>query len=246
MFVTVTLNPALDHVMQLDALRPGRTNRSHGERLQPGGKGINVAVVLCRLGADVAAWGFIAGFTGRVIADGVAALGVKTAFITLPQGMSRINVKLKAEQETEINAAGPAVDDGSLQALLRQTDTLQAGDQLVLSGSLPAGLPRDLYRTVCRRAAARGVSVTVDATGALLTDALEARPFLIKPNRDELAEIAGRPLPDDAAVAAAAADLQRRGRGRCWCRWAATALFCWMRPARSTGPPPPPDGCLIR
>lgn len=211
MIYTVTLNPALDYLLWVESFTPGATNRSAREALQWGGKGINVSVVLSRLGQATTALGFVAGFTGAVLAEGLRQEGIRTEFITLPQGNTRINVKLKGAEETEVNAGGPPIDERSVAALWAQLDALTSGDTLVLAGSVPKDMPADTYCRILARLQGRGVRCVVDATGALLTATLPYRPFLIKPNRSELEELCGRSLPTDEAVTEAAQQLQRQG-----------------------------------
>ena len=184
MIYTVTLNPAIDLVVRLDGpLQAGTVNRAAGEEYVLGGKGVNVSGVLAELGCPSVALGFVAGATGVWLEQGLAARGLRTDFIRLPAGMTRINLKLKDGRETEINGAGPTVPPEAVEALLRKLDALQSGDVLVLAGSLPAGLPADTYGTMLALLEGRGVQAVVDASGALLEQALRCRPFLIKPNR---------------------------------------------------------------
>lgn len=215
MIYTVTFNPAIDYVMRLPVLAPGQTNRTTSEDIQFGGKGINVSCVLRELGMENTALGFVAGFTGDALATHLAERGVRTEFIHLPEGLTRINVKVKAEQsearETEINAAGPAIPQSCLEALMAKLDTLTKGDSLVLAGSIPASLPRDTYSRILEHLAGRGIRFVVDAEGALLTETLPFHPFLIKPNRAELEGIWGRVLPTDDDLREAAAKLQAMG-----------------------------------
>ena len=215
MIYTVTFNPAIDYVMRLPVLRQGETNRAVTSDIQFGGKGVNVSCVLRELGVENTALGFVAGFTGEALAEHLSALGVRTDFIRLPEGNTRINVKLKTPEgsakETEINAAGPAIPNECLQALLAKLDTLTEGDTLVLAGSIPASLPKDTYSRIMERLAGRGIRFVVDAEGTLLTAVLPYRPFLIKPNRAELEGIMGRELPTDNDLKEAASELQRRG-----------------------------------
>ena len=211
MIYTVTFNPAIDYVMHTPALRPGEVNRSTSEELYFGGKGINVSLVLAQLGVKSVALGFVAGFTGDAIEQGVQAAGVETDFVHLPEGISRINVKLKSAQETELNGQGPAIDPASLQKLLQKLSALQEGDTLILAGSIPGSLPQDTYRNMAQQAGSRGVRVIVDAAGALLRDVLPHRPFLIKPNHIELGELFGTVLHSDEEIAAHAKRLQEMG-----------------------------------
>lgn len=211
MIYTVTFNPAIDYVVYLDGFEAGRTNRARRELLQFGGKGINVSTVLARLGAPTTALGFIAGFTGRALAAAVAKNGVRTDFIELPDGNTRINIKLKSEQETEINACGPEIGRAQLETLFGKLEQLTAGDTLVLAGSVPDSLPSDIYEQILRRLDGRGIRFVVDATRELLRRVLPYRPFLIKPNRQELEELFDAPLLTDADLEAAAAKLQAEG-----------------------------------
>jgi len=191
MIYTVTFNPALDYIMRLPRLEAGETNRSTAEAIFFGGKGINVSRVLKELGQETTLFGFIAGFTGDALAEALEKMGLRTDFVRLPKGMTRINVKIKETAETEINAGGPPISEEALQALLQKLETLQAGDTLVLAGSIPASVPKDIYCTVAERMAEKGVRAVVDATGELLLNTLKHHPFLIKPNHRELEELAG-------------------------------------------------------
>lgn len=211
MIYTVTLNPSLDYVMQVDSLHTGELNRSGGEALIAGGKGINVATVLTRMGVEATALGFVAGDTGAMLTEWLKKDGIASDFVTLPNGRTRINVKVCGQTETEINAKGPTVDDTSLSAFWGQIDHLQEGDALVLAGSLPAGLPTDFYGQVLSRLKDRKVYTVVDVAGKVLTDTLPHHPFLIKPNRAELEEWIGRPLPTRQDVMDAALQLQNQG-----------------------------------
>lgn len=212
MIYTVTLNPAIDLVVRLDGpLQADAVNRAAGEEYVLGGKGINVSGVLAELGCPSVALGFVAGATGVWLEQGLAARGLRTDFIRLPAGMTRINLKLKDGRETEINGAGPTVPPEAVEALLRKLDALQSGDVLVLAGSLPAGLPADTYETMLARLEGRGVQTVVDASGPLLEQALRSRPFLIKPNREELAQAVGRAVNTEAETEQAARELQARG-----------------------------------
>ena len=213
MIYTVTFNPALDYVVRLSQLVPGAVNRTEAESLQCGGKGINVSTVLKALGVPSVALGFAAGFTGRALVDSLTEQGIANEFVTLPAGLSRINVKLKTGQETEINGRGPDIDPESLEVLCRRLDRLTGEDMLVLAGSIPASLPSDIYERILERVKPTGCAAVVDATGDLLARVLPYRPFLIKPNHLELGELCGVTLSpqDTSAVTAAARTLQERG-----------------------------------
>ena len=213
MIYTVTFNPALDYAVYLDTLEMGALNRAGGETLRCGGKGINVSVVLRNLGMDTRALGFLAGFTGRVIALWLEQMSVQNDFIMLPAGMSRINIKLKTGVETEINGQGPDIPPQALDALFAKLDRISKGDTLVLAGSIPASLPADVYERILSRLSGRGIRCVVDASGPLLLNVLQYHPFLIKPNEAELSELCGVPLtPGDlTGVKSCAARLQERG-----------------------------------
>lgn len=211
MVYTVTFNPALDYIVRMGGFRAGETNRTESDELQWGGKGINVSTVLRNLGVDNVALGFLAGFTGQALNHGLQQAGIATDFIWLPEGLTRINVKIKAGQETEINGAGPAIPPSALDALFAKLDTLRSGDVLVLAGSIPASLPDDVYQRILARLEGRDILTAVDATRDLLCAVLPYRPFLIKPNASELGEIFGKTLTTDGEIEDCARRLQGRG-----------------------------------
>ena len=211
MIYTVTFNPAIDYVVWLDRLEPGSINRARQELIQFGGKGINVSVVLGNLGVDNRALGFLAGFTGQAVEQGLAQMGVQTDFIHLEAGVTRINVKIKGGEETELNGRGPDIDPAALGQLFEKLDGLAGPDVLVLAGSIPASLPSDVYEQIMARLDGKGVRVVVDAEGELLSKVLRYRPFLTKPNNLELGGIFGRELHTQEEIRACAAALQERG-----------------------------------
>ncbi|WP_294724378.1 1-phosphofructokinase [uncultured Gemmiger sp.] len=212
MIYTVTFNPAIDYVVRLgNPLQPGAVNRAAGEDCVLGGKGINVSGVLAQLGVESVALGFIAGETGAWLERGLTAQGLHTDFIWLENGMTRINVKIKAGQETELNGAGPNIPESAMQALETKLDALQKDDVLILAGSIPACLPQSTYERLLARLQGRGVRAVVDATQNLLLKVLPYKPFLIKPNNHELSEIVGHELTTDDEIVAAAAGLQAQG-----------------------------------
>ena len=211
MIYTVTCNPALDYVVHTAALTLGAVNRTQSEAVYFGGKGINVSAVLHELGITSTALGFVAGFTGAAIEQGVQDMGIRTDFIHLDKGFSRINVKMKAEQETELNGQGPEVSPEALAALFARLDTLQRGDVLVLAGSIPGSLPQDLYEQMLQRLAEKGLNTVVDTSGEALRRVLPYHPFLIKPNHHELGELFGRELRSTEEIADAACTLQQEG-----------------------------------
>lgn len=191
MIYTVTFNPSLDYVVTVEDFQLGLTNRTSSEQLFPGGKGINVSIVLKNLGLDSTALGFVAGFTGEEITRRLQELGIRCCFIQAGNGFSRINLKLASIDGTEINGAGPVISPDRLKLLTEQLDALQEGDVLFLSGSIPSSMPDDTYEKIMRQLQGRGVLTVVDATRELLLKVLPYRPFLIKPNHHELGEIFG-------------------------------------------------------
>ena len=212
MIYTVTFNPAIDYVVRLDApLEVGQVNRACGEDCVLGGKGINVSGVLAQLDCPSVALGFVAGETGAWLERGLEKQGLETDFVHLENGMTRINVKIKAGQETELNGAGPDIPESAMQQLEEQLDALNENDILILAGSIPRSLPQDTYERLLARLQGKGVRAVVDATRDLLVNVLQYRPFLIKPNDHELGEIVGRELKTDEEIIAAARTLQEKG-----------------------------------
>lgn len=212
MIYTVTFNPALDYVMKVRELRTDDINRTCGEELHYGGKGINVSVVLARLGITSVALGFRGGFTGEKLEQMLEQDGIRTDFIPLRRGNTRINVKIRSEEkELDINASGPPISEQEVQALFEKLRGLTAGDVLVLAGSVPAALPPDMYEQILSVTSERGVEAVVDSTGELLLNVLEYRPFLIKPNHLELGDLFGVRLRDEAEIIEYAGRLQHKG-----------------------------------
>ena len=211
MIFTVTFNPAIDYVMQAGEISFGKTNRSQKEEIFFGGKGINVSAVLSELGQSTTALGFTAGFTGEALEKAVVKMGVKADFIRLKKGNTRINVKLKGNEETEINAAGPDIEEEELNRLFEKLESLKSGDTLVLAGSIPASLPNDIYEQIAKSIQNKGIRLVVDATGNLLQNALKHKPFLIKPNRQELEEIVGKEIKTEEELISAANLLKVKG-----------------------------------
>lgn len=211
MIYTVTFNPAIDYVMQSGEITLGKTNRSSCEEIHFGGKGINLSIVLSELGKDTTALGFVAGFTGDALEKAVEKMGIKTDFIHLKSGNTRINVKLKGEVETEINAEGPHIAKDELNRLFEKFNALKSGDILVLAGSIPTSLPSDIYEQIAKNIQSKGVRLVVDATGNLLLNVLKYKPFLIKPNRQELEEIIGKEIKTEDELFSAANLLKEKG-----------------------------------
>lgn len=208
---TVTFNPSLDYIIRVDDFRIGEVNRTSYEKILPGGKGINVSIVLKNLGHESTALGFAAGFTGREIERRLAEYGVKPDFIPLEEGFSRINVKMKSKEESEINGQGPKITEAAIEALFEKLDAMNGDDILVISGSIPNTLPSDMYERILARYQEKKIPVVVDATRDLLTRVLKFHPFLIKPNNHELGEIFGVELKTQEEVIPYAKKLQETG-----------------------------------
>lgn len=191
MIYTVTFNPALDYILELDKLEIGKIQKSKTELILPGGKGINVSTVLTNLEIDNIALGYKAGFVGAELERLLRNMKVKTDFIDLEEGNSRINVKISGEEETAINTNGPQISENKILELLEKLKTLNENDYLVLSGSIPSSIKDDIYEKICSLVKKQNVKIVVDATKNLLVQALKYNPFLIKPNNEELGEIFG-------------------------------------------------------
>lgn len=211
MIYTVTFNPSLDYIVAVKDFQLGLTNRTCSELLLPGGKGINVSIVLKNLGMSSTALGFAAGFTGDEMIKRLEAMGVKNGFIHVKEGLTRINVKLKSIDGTEINGQGPNISEGEVQQLMKQLGELKQGDVLFLSGSIPASMPDDAYQKIMEKLDGRGVQIAVDATRELLLKVLPYHPFLIKPNNHELGEIFDVKLQTRAEVIPYGRKLQEKG-----------------------------------
>ena len=211
MIYTVTFNPSLDYIVDVENFRLGMTNRTCSEQMMAGGKGINVSIVLQNLGIENTALGFIAGFTGEEIRRQVSQIGIRAQFISIPEGISRINLKLRSIDGTEINGMGPTIGQAQLDALYEKLDTLTDKDTLVLAGSIPASMPSSIYSDIMERLQEKGVTFVVDATKQLLLNVLRYKPFLIKPNNHELGELFGVTLSTREAVVPYARRLQERG-----------------------------------
>lgn len=211
MIYTVTFNPSLDYIVSVENFRLGLTNRTSSELMLPGGKGVNVSTVLMNLGIENTALGFAAGFVGDEIVRQMEEMGVQNGFIRIEEGVSRINLKLKSIDGTEINGQGPVISPTHVEQLMKQLDRLGEGDVLFLSGSIPASMPDDAYQKIMERLDGRGVQIIVDATKDLLLNVLEYHPFLIKPNNHELGEIFDVELKTREDVIPYAKKLQEKG-----------------------------------
>lgn len=211
MIYTVTFNPSLDYIVSVKDFQMGKTNRTCAEQMLPGGKGINVSTVLQNLGIENVALGFTAGFTGEEILRRMKEIGFHCDFIPVANGFSRINIKMKDFDGTEINGQGPAIDREAIGKLMEKLDTLKAGDTLILAGSIPESMPDSIYRDILARLSGRDILFVVDATKNLLLNVLEYHPFLIKPNNHELGEIFGVTLSTREEVIPYAKKLQEQG-----------------------------------
>ena len=211
MIDTVSLNPSVDYIVRLDSFTAGEINRVNYEQVLGGGKGINVSIVLGNLGHESTALGFTAGFTGEEIKRQLDGFGVKHDFVQLPEGFTRINVKVKADKETEINGQGPDISEAKREELFEKLDKLSEGDTLVLAGSIPKTLPDDIYEKIMARLEGRGIRIIVDAEKKLLLNVLKYHPFLIKPNNHELGDMFGVKLTTDEEIITYAKKLQEKG-----------------------------------
>ncbi|MDU5111240.1 1-phosphofructokinase [Clostridium sartagoforme] len=211
MIYTITFNPALDYIVRVDDFKLGQVNRTSYEEIYAGGKGINVSIVLNNLNVENIALGYIAGFTGEEIENKVKRMGCKTDFIKLNNGLSRINVKLKSNEESEINGQGPDITDNDLDKLYKKLDLLKEGDVLVLAGSIPNTLPENIYEIIMERLKDKAVKIIVDATRDLLLNVLRYRPFLIKPNHHELGDLFNIEIKNEEEIIIYAKKLKEMG-----------------------------------
>ena len=211
MIYTVTFNPSLDYIVSVEDFKTGLTNRTSSELILPGGKGLNVSMVLGNLGIENTALGFVAGFTGEEIVCRIKQMGVRSDLIPVEDGISRINVKLQSIEGTEINGRGPKIGEENVRKLMEKLDALREGDMLILAGSIPGSMPDDMYRRIMERLNGRGVMTVVDATKDLLVNVLSYHPFLIKPNNHELGEIFGVELRTREEVIPYARKMQEMG-----------------------------------
>lgn len=211
MIYTVTFNPSLDYIVSVKDFRPGMTNRTSSELMLAGGKGINVSIVLGNLGIKSTALGFIAGFTGDEIVRRLHNGGINSEFIKINDGISRINIKLKSIDGTEINGQGPHIDSSHIEQLMNRLRRLESGDVLVLAGSIPAGISDNIYKDIMDMLKDKGVQIVVDATSRLLTNVLEYNPIFIKPNQHELGDIFNVTLNTQEEVIPYALELKKMG-----------------------------------
>lgn len=211
MIYTVTFNPSLDYVVSVNDFETGKINRTASEAIFAGGKGINVSAVLKELGVESVALGFVAGFTGEELLKRLQEQGIRTDFITAKDGLTRINIKMRSENETEINGQGPVVSEVKLAELFQKIEQLTKEDILVISGSVCQGVPQGVYADLVRLCNQRHIRVVVDASSVLLWNVLEHGPYLIKPNKDELEDLFYRDIETKEEVIFYAKELQNRG-----------------------------------
>ncbi len=213
MIYTVTFNPAIDYVIHTDEIKTGTVNRTTSEAYFIGGKGINVSFILSELGIKSSALGFIAGFTGDAIEKGVREKGIDADFIRLDNGFSRINVKVKSSEETEINGQGPVITEEAVEGLFRKLNAMNDGDTIVLAGSIPKTMSSGIYEKILAHLDGRGIRAVVDASGKLLLNVLKYKPFLIKPNNHELGEMFGTEINNTSDIEKYALKLREMGAG---------------------------------
>ena len=211
MIYTLTLNPSIDYIVRLKEFVSGITNRTVSEEYYIGGKGINVSCILSELGIKSTALGFTAGFTGEAIENGLREQGIKSDFIRLRNGISRINIKVKADKESEINCQGPHIEQDEFEKLLSMTDEMRDGDTIVLAGSIPKSVSDDTYEKILERLKGKNIRIVVDATKKLLVNCLKYKPFLIKPNKQEISEIFSAKVESEEDIEIYAKELMKMG-----------------------------------
>lgn len=211
MIYTVTFNPSIDYIVDVKNFELGSVNRTSAELMFPGGKGINVSMVLSNLGFENTALGFLAGFTGKSVQKMLEVNGVNADFIEVEEGLTRINVKIRAQQESEINGMGPAIKESDIKKLYEKLDNIKDGDILVLAGSIPAVMPETMYSDIMEHLKDKDVKIVVDATKDLLLNVLKYKPFFIKPNNHELGEIFGVELNTRDEVVPYAKKMKEKG-----------------------------------
>lgn len=213
MIYTVTFNPSLDYIVTVPHFTCGMVNRTSEEKIFPGGKGINVSMVLKNLGLENTALGFYAGFTGNELERLIREKGIRADFIPVKEGMTRINVKMRSDEESEINGQGPAISEADIKTLYEKLDRLSDGDVLVMAGSIPDVMPQTIYMDIMKYLADKDLKIVVDATKDLLVNVLQYHPFLIKPNNHELGEIFGVKITEKEDVITYAKKMQEKGAG---------------------------------
>ena len=211
MIYTITFNPALDYISQVDSFETGKINRTKTEKILPGGKGLNVSIVLKNLGLQNTALGFIAGFTGNELKQEIENYGIKTEFIIVREGITRINIKISSDVETALNGNGPRITEENINELLEKIKKFTSDDIVILAGNVPKGINNSIYETICSILAERGTTFVVDATKELLINVLKYKPFLIKPNKEELEETFKEKIETNEDIVKYAEKLQEMG-----------------------------------
>lgn len=211
MIYTITFNPALDYISQVENFEIGKINRTKTEKILPGGKGLNVSTVLKNLGLGSTALGFIAGFTGEELKRKIEKHGIETDFVKVKNGITRINVKISSNEETALNGNGPEISEQELQQLLEKIDKIKKGDIVILAGNVPKCIKNNIYEIICLKLEKNGVTFIVDSTRELLINVLKYKPFLIKPNKDELQETFNVKINTNEEIVEYAKKLQEMG-----------------------------------
>ena len=211
MIYTITFNPALDYISQVENFEIGKINRTKTEKILPGGKGLNVSTVLKNLGLGSTALGFIAGFTGEELKRKIEEHGIETDFVKVKNGITRINVKISSNEETALNGNGPEISEEELQQLLDKIDKIEKGDIVILAGNVPKRIKNNIYEIICLKLEKNGVTFIVDSTRELLINVLKYKPFLIKPNKDELQETFNVKINTNEEIIEYAKKLQEMG-----------------------------------
>lgn len=211
MVYTITFNPAIDYILQVENLKLGKINRTKTEKIFPGGKGLNVSIVLKNLGIENTAIGFIAGFTGEELKREIEDRGIKTDFIKVNKGITRINIKINSNKETAINGNGPQITEENIDELLNKIEKIQKEDMVVISGNIPKGINSNIYEIICKKLEKKQIPFIVDATQELLINVLKNKPFLIKPNKEELEETFNAKIKTKEEIILHAKKLQQKG-----------------------------------
>ena len=211
MIYTITFNPALDYISQVDNFEIGKINRTKSEKILPGGKGLNVSTVLKNLGIENTALGFIAGFTGKELENRMKSFGIKTDFIEVKNGLTRINVKINSKEETALNGNGPQIEQEDIQKMLEKIEKITNEDIVIIAGNIPKGINNDIYEIICAKLEKNGVTFVVDSTRELLINVLKYKPFLIKPNKEELEETFKVKIENNEQIIIYAKKLQAMG-----------------------------------
>lgn len=211
MIYTITFNPALDYISQVENFKIGKINRTKTEKILPGGKGLNVSTVLKNLGIESTALGFIAGFTGKELKRNIEEKGIKTDFIKVEKGITRINVKISSNEETALNGNGPEITEEDINKLLEKIEKITKEDMVILAGNIPRCINNDIYEIICKTLEKNNVTFVVDATKELLMNVLKYKPFLIKPNKEELEETFKEKIETKEEIIVHAKKLQQMG-----------------------------------